>query len=499
MSHSSPPASAENRRTRRPARPCGFTVTDRFQHDTTGDATLGSHASELNMSHSSSATPFTARAGTALKGRVTVPGDKSISHRALMFGALAIGRTRVSGLLESEDVLNTAGAMRAFGASVARQDDGSWWVDGVGLGSLLEPETVIDYGNAGTGVRLALGLAGSHPIAATFVGDASLSKRPMGRVLDPLRQMGAQVVARSGDRLPLSVRGPQTAAPIHYRVPVPSAQVKSAVLLAGLNAPGRTVVVEPIATRDHTERMLAGFGADISVEIDEAGGRIISLVGQPELKPQDVVVPADPSSAAFPLVAALIVEGSDVTVENVLLNENRTGLLTTLQEMGADLVIENIRETGGERLGDVRARHSRLKGVVVPPERAPSMIDEYPVLAVAAAFAEGTTVMEGLEELRVKESDRLAAVAAGLRANGIECTERESSLSVTGRTGTTGGGTVETHLDHRIAMSFLVLGLAADRPVSVDDGAVIATSFPSFCDLFATLGGEISQAGERAA
>lgn len=455
--------------------------------------------SDLLMHHLPSVTPLTARPGAALKGRVTVPGDKSISHRALMFGALAVGRTRVQGLLESEDVVNTAAAMRAFGARVERLDDGTWQVDGVGLGNLLEPEGVIDYGNAGTGVRLALGLAGSHPLAATFTGDGSLIKRPMARVLDPLRQMGAQVVSRAGDRLPLTIRGAATAAPIRYRVPVPSAQVKSAVLLAGLNAPGETVVIEPVATRDHTERMLIGFGADLSVEIDDAGQRIITLAGQPELSPQDIVVPADPSSAAFPIVAALITEGSDVTVENVLLNENRTGLLVTLQEMGADLVIENIRETGGERLGDIHARHSKLKGITVPAERAPSMIDEYPVLAVAAAFAEGTTHMPGLEELRVKESDRLAAVAAGLKANGITCQEGETSLTVEGRKGAIGGGSVVTHLDHRIAMSFLVLGLAADRPVSVDDGDVIATSFPSFRSLFADLGANITESGERAA
>lgn len=451
------------------------------------------------MSHSTSVAPMVARSGRALKGRVTVPGDKSISHRSLMLGALAVGRTTVTGLLESEDVLNTAAAMRAFGARIDRDPLGVWTVDGAGLGSLVEPETVIDYGNAGTGVRLALGLAGTHPIATTFTGDASLSRRPMGRVLEPLRQMGARIIARSGDRLPLSVRGPGTAAPITYRVPVPSAQVKSAVLLAGLNAPGQTTVIEPIPTRDHTERMLLGFGAAISVEADGSGGRIITVTGQGELQPQDITVPADPSSAAFPIVAALITPGSDVTVADVLLNEHRTGLLTTLQEMGADLVIDNIRETGGEKLGDIRVRHSALKGITVPAERAPSMIDEYPVLAIAAAFASGATTMPGLEELRVKESDRLAAVAAGLRANRIDCEEGETSLVVHGRRGAIGGGTVATHLDHRIAMSFLVLGLAADAPVTVDDGAVIATSFPTFQKLIRELGGDLSLAGEKAA
>ncbi|MBA5777001.1 3-phosphoshikimate 1-carboxyvinyltransferase [Stappia sp. F7233] len=445
------------------------------------------------MSHSSNAVPLTARAGSPLKGRIRVPGDKSISHRSIMFSTLAIGRSTVEGILESEDVLNTIGAMRAVGARVERPADGRWSIEGIGLGSLLEPAGVIDFGNAGTGVRLTMGIVGSHPIATTFVGDASLSRRPMGRVLDPLRMMGAEVVARSGDRLPLSIRGPKTATPLTYRVPVPSAQVKSAVLLAGLNAPGVTTVIEPVATRDHTEKMLKGFGANLSVELNDAGERVIRLAGRPELKPQDVIVPGDPSSAAFPVVAALITPGSEIVVENVLLNEHRTGLFKTLQEMGADLSIVNIRETGGEELGDIVVRHSRLKGVTVPAERAPSMIDEYPVLAIAAAFAEGETVMQGLEELRVKESDRLAAVARGLEANGVTCREGESTLSVTGG-GRFGGGTVVTHLDHRIAMSFLVLGLAAEKPVTVDDGAVIATSFPGFRDLMASLGAGIDEA-----
>ncbi len=444
------------------------------------------------MSKAATLCPLIARPGSALSGRVQVPGDKSVSHRSLMFGALAVGRTTISGLLESEDVLNTAAAMRAIGAPVTRQADGSWTVDGVGLGSLLEPEAVIDFGNAGTGVRLTLGIVGSHPIATTFVGDASLSRRPMGRVLEPLRDMGAIVVARAGDRLPLSIKGPETAAPLTYRVPVPSAQVKSAILLAGLNAPGVTTVVEPVATRDHTEKMLEGFGADLTVEVNGAGERVIRLVGQPELKPQDVTVPGDPSSAAFPIVAGLITPGSDVTVENVLLNEHRIGLITTLRDMEADLEIVNERLTGGERIGDIRARHSALKGITVPAERAPSMIDEYPVLAVAAAFAQGETVMLGLEELRVKESDRLAAVARGLEANGVACVEGETTLTVTGRTTSIGGGTVATHLDHRIAMSFLVMGLAADRPVTVDDGAVIATSFPTFQDLMRSLGADLA-------
>lgn len=451
------------------------------------------------MSHSSAPVPLTSAAGSPLKGTIRVPGDKSISHRSLMFGALAVGRTTVKGLLESDDVLATAGAMRAVGAKIEKLDDGSYTVDGIGLGSLLEPESVIDFGNAGTGVRLTMGIFGSHNITATFVGDASLSKRPMGRVLDPLREMGTNVIARDGDRLPASIRGADQALPITYRVPMPSAQVKSAVLLAGLNAPGVTTVIEPIATRDHTEKMLKGFGADISVSLNEDGERVIKLTGQPDLKPQDIDVPGDPSSAGFPLVAALIVPGSDLTIENVLLNEHRTGLITTLIEMGGDIEIVNRRETGGEEVGDLRVKASKLKGITVPAKRAPSMIDEYPVLAIAAAFAEGDTFMPGLEELRVKESDRLAAVARGLEANGIACVETEDTLTVSGGASDMGGGTVVTHLDHRIAMSFLILGLASEKPVTVDDGAVIATSFPAFTALFEGLGAKITPNSSEAA
>jgi len=444
------------------------------------------------MAHDSTPSPLSSRAGRALAGRIRVPGDKSISHRSLMFGAVSLGETRIEGLLEAEDVLGTGAAMRALGATVTRDGEGAWRVSGLGCGGLLEPEQVLDFGNAGTGSRLTMGLVGGHSIAATFVGDASLSRRPMGRVLNPLREMGVEVIARAGDRLPLTLKGPKALLPITYRVPMASAQVKSAVLLAGLGAAGTTTVIEPVATRDHTERMLQGFGADLTVEIGTSGERIIRLAGRPELKAQHVVVPGDPSSAAFAVVAGLIVPGSDVTVENVLLNPLRTGLFQTLVEMGADLVIENERLSGGERIGDVHVRSSRLKGVVVPPERAPSMIDEYPILAVAAAFAEGPTVMEGLEELRVKESDRLAAVARGLEANAVACVEGETSLVVEGlRAGTKiGGGTVATHLDHRIAMAFLVLGLAADKAVTVDDTAMIATSFPSFRGLMEGLGAE---------
>ncbi|MCV0427434.1 MAG: 3-phosphoshikimate 1-carboxyvinyltransferase [Roseibium sp.] len=451
------------------------------------------------MSHNSAPTPLTSSMGSPLTGTIRVPGDKSISHRSLMFGALAVGRTTVKGLLESEDVLATGEAMRAVGAKIEKHADGSYTVDGIGLGGLLEPEHVIDFGNAGTGVRLTMGIFGSHNIAATFVGDASLSSRPMGRVLNPLREMGTNVIARDGDRLPASIRGAEQALPISYRVPMPSAQVKSAVLLAGLNAPGETTVIEPIPTRDHTEKMLKGFGAEISVSLNEAGERVIKLKGQPELKPQDIDVPGDPSSAGFPLVAALIVPGSDITIENVLLNEHRTGLITTLIEMGGDIEIANRRETGGEEVGDLKVKASRLKGITVPAERAPSMIDEYPVLAVAAAFAEGDTFMPGLDELRVKESDRLAAVARGLEANGIPCVETEDTLTVTGGATEIGGGTVTTHLDHRIAMSFLVLGMAAHKPVTVDDGAVIATSFPTFTSLFEGLGAKFSSSASEAA
>lgn len=449
------------------------------------------------MSSTVSMRPLSASASGPLTGTVRVPGDKSISHRSVMFGALAIGETRVSGLLEGEDVLSTIAAMRAFGATVRKDADGTWLITGVGVGGLMEPEGVIDFGNAGTGVRLAMGLAGSHAFATTFVGDASLSRRPMGRVIEPLRRMGAEVLARAGDRLPLTIKGPDLAIPIEYRVPVPSAQVKSAVLIAGLNAPGTTTVIEPVLTRDHTERMLQAFGATVEVDAAEDGARIIRLEGRPDLKPQTITVPGDPSSAAYPIVAALIAPGSEVRVGGVLLNQTRIGLIDTLIEMGADIMIENRSTVGGESIGDIRVKASRLKGVTVPAARAPSMIDEYPVLAVAAAYAEGDTVMEGLAELRVKESDRLAAVAAGLAANGVAVDEGPESLTVSGKGKVAGGGTVETHLDHRIAMSFLVLGINAEKPVTVDDISPIATSFPDFLPLMGGLGaafGETSAA-----
>ncbi|CAM1641289.1 Enolpyruvate transferase domain [Bartonella apihabitans] len=436
--------------------------------------------------------PATSKKSADLSGHIRIPGDKSISHRSLMFGALASGETRISGLLEGDDVIHTANAMRAMGAKITKDND-VYVIHGTGNGCLLEPEQPLDFGNAGTGARLTMGLVGTYAMKTRFIGDASLSKRPMGRILDPLRLMGVQVEASEGDRLPLTLWGAVTPNPITYRVPMASAQVKSAVLLAGLNTPGITTVIEPVMTRDHTEKMLVGFGADLEVETDNDGVRYIHLEGQGELHGQDIIVPGDPSSAAFPIVAALITEGSDITIENVLLNPTRTGLITTLLEMGADISFENKRQTGGEEVADIRVRSSRLKGVKVPKERAPSMIDEYPVLAVAAAFAEGKTVMEGLAELRVKESDRLSAVANGLKINGVDCEEGKDFLIVTGEPSAKniGGGTVTTHLDHRIAMSFLVLGLGAGKPVTIDDKRMIATSFPEFMGLMAKLGAHI--------
>ncbi|MDR6285965.1 3-phosphoshikimate 1-carboxyvinyltransferase [Methylopila jiangsuensis] len=416
-----------------------------------------------------------------------------MSHRALIFGLLAVGETRIEGLLEGEDVLATARACAALGAEVERLGEGRWRVRGVGVGGLRSPDAPLDFGNAGTGSRLMMGVVGGHPITATFDGDASLRSRPMRRILDPLALIGAEVTAcAEGGKLPLTLKGPETALPITYETPMPSAQVKSAVLLAGLNAPGVTTVIEREATRDHTERMLRAFGAEVTVEPHGEHGRLIRLVGQPELRPAVVRVPADPSSAAFPLVAALIAPGSEVTLEGVMTNPLRTGLMLTLKEMGADIATENLREEGGEEVADLVVRAGPLKGVDVPPERAPTMIDEYPVLAVAAAFAEGETQMRGLHELTVKESDRLAAVHAGLVANGVAARVEGDDLIVEGRGGVAGGGApVRTHLDHRIAMSFLVMGLGADAPVTVDDATMIATSFPTFLPLMTGLGAEM--------
>ncbi len=436
--------------------------------------------------------PFISRKASPLKGRIKVPGDKSLSHRALMFGAVAIGRSRISGLLEGEDVINTARAMTALGAVAGRQDDGTWQVDGVGVAGLMSPGHPLDFGNSGTGVRLAMGLMATNPITARCTGDASLSGRPMARVTKPLEQFGARFEASPGDRLPLTLHGARDAVPVTFTMPVASAQVKSAVLLAGLNTPGRTTVIEPVPTRDHTERMLTSFGAKLEIEVRD-GARHIALIGQQELKAQDIHIPGDPSSAAFPIAAALLVEGSDITIENVMLNPTRIGLIQTLIEMDADILIENRRESGGEEVGDIRVKHSRLRGIRVPPERAPSMIDEYPVLSVIAAFAEGTTRMEGLEELRVKESDRLAAVEAGLQANGVLTHSGPDWLEVSGG-GAPGGGKVSTRMDHRIAMSFLVMGLASRIHTWVDDASFIATSFPAFAGLMNGLGARISEA-----
>ncbi|AFO90215.1 3-phosphoshikimate 1-carboxyvinyltransferase [Phaeobacter inhibens] len=437
--------------------------------------------------------PMTSHRADPLTGIAEVPGDKSISHRSLILGALAVGETKISGLLEGEDVLDTAKAMQAMGAEVINHGGGNWSVHGVGVGGLAEPEQVIDCGNSGTGVRLIMGVMATSPITVTFTGDASLNKRPMARVTDPLALFGTQSVGRSGGRLPMTIVGAAEPTPVRYTVPVPSAQVKSAVLLAGLNAPGQTVVIEKEATRDHSERMLAGFGAEITVE-DTDEGRVITLTGQPELKPQVIAVPRDPSSAAFPVCAALITPGSDVLVPGIGLNPTRAGLFYTLQDMGADLTFENMREEGGEPVADLRARYSPdMKGIDVPPERAASMIDEYPVLSVVASFATGKTMMTGVKELRVKESDRIDAMARGLRANGVMVEEGDDWWAVTGLgpEGVPGGGTCESFLDHRIAMSFMVMGMGAQKPVTVDDGTPIATSFPIFTPLMTTLGARL--------
>jgi 3-phosphoshikimate 1-carboxyvinyltransferase len=416
-----------------------------------------------------------------LKGRIRVPGDKSISHRAIMLSALAVGESRISGLLEGEDVLATAAAMRAMGAKVERLGEGEWRVHGVGVGSLLQPEAPLDMGNSGTSTRLLMGLVASHPINATFTGDASLSKRPMGRVIEPLSQMGAAFEASEGGRLPLTVRGASPAVPIEYRLPVASAQVKSAVLLAALNTPGITTVIEAVPTRDHSERMLAGFGAELSV--DEVNGeRVIRIRGEAELKPQTIEVPGDPSSAAFFIVAALLVPGSELLIENVGLNATRAGLITVLRQMGGSIDELNPRVVGGEPVADLLVQHSALTGVEVDPALAPSMIDEFPALFVAAALAEGTTVTGGLDELRVKESDRLSVMAAALAAAGARVEEREDGLIIHGTGGEPlpGGGPIATHLDHRIAMSMAVAGLASRAGVEIDDTRPIATSFPAF-------------------
>jgi 3-phosphoshikimate 1-carboxyvinyltransferase len=447
------------------------------------------------MSGHGNAQPMKSRKSGPLKGVAAVPGDKSISHRSLIFGAMAVGETKISGLLEGQDVLDTAKAMRAFGATVTRHGEGAWTVNGVGVGGFQEPVDVLDVGNSGTGARLIMGTMATTPITATFTGDASLRKRPMGRVTDPLSLFGTRAYGRKGGRLPMTIVGAANPVPVRYALPVASAQVKSAVLLAGLNAPGETVVIEREPTRDHSERMLVGFGAQLSVE-KTGEGHVITLTGQPELRPQTVAVPRDPSSAAFPVCAALIVEGSDILVPSVSQNLTRNGLYLTLVEMGAEIEFQNPREEGGEPVADLRVRFSGgMKGIEVPPERAPSMIDEYPVLSVVASFASGKTVMRGVKELRVKESDRIDAMARGLEACGVRVEEDEDTLIVHGMGpgGVPGGATCATHIDHRIAMSFLVCGLASKAPVAVDDGSPIQTSFPVFEGLMRGLGAEIER------
>ena len=432
--------------------------------------------------------------GNPLSGTAIIPGDKSISHRSLILGALSIGCTEIEGLLEGEDVLDTAEAMRSFGAHVVKHDNGNWYVDGVGVGGFAEPKKIIDCGNSGTGVRLILGAMATSPITATFSGDSSLTKRPMGRVINPLKQFGTQFYGRSGARLPLTSVGAKDPTPICFSMPIASAQVKSAILLAGLNAPGQTVVVEKELTRDHTERMLKGFGATIDIQ-DSKDGRRIVLDGYPELKSQLISVPRDPSSAAFPICAALITEGSDILVPNIALNPTRAGLFKTLEEMGADIKYINRKSEGGEPVADLRVRFSALRGVEVPPDRAASMIDEYPILSVVASFAEGKTTMLGVKELRVKESDRIDAMARGLMDSGVNVEQEDDTLSVYGKgpLGVPGGAGCETFLDHRVAMSFLCLGLATKNPITIDDYSPVTTSFPNFKDLITNLGGQLEE------
>jgi 3-phosphoshikimate 1-carboxyvinyltransferase len=449
------------------------------------------------MAKPNPARPLLARPSGPLAGDITVPGDKSISHRALMIGAMAVGRTRIEGLLEGDDVLATADALRALGVRIDRLDAATYEVSGCGVGGLAEPGRVLDMGNSGTGARLLIGLVATHPVTAHVTGDASLVERPMARVIEPLSRMGARFRSRDGGRLPLMVTGARLPVPIAYRLPVASAQVKSSILLAGLNAPGITTVIEPQPTRDHTELMLTHFGARLDVATEADGARRIALTGEPELAARTVRVPGDPSSAAFAAVAALVVPGSTLTLRNIGLNPLRAGLYETLAEMGADITFANRHDQAGEPVADLVVRASSLMGVEVPAGRAPSMIDEYPVLAVAAAFAEGRTTMRGLAELRIKESDRIAAIAAGLRAIGAEVAEGEDSLTVTGRGGPCpGGGTVAARHDHRIAMAFLVAGLGCEAPVRIDDSRTIATSFPGFAGLMAGIGADIGPDGD---
>lgn len=457
----------------------------------------------MTSSELPSAAPLRSSGSAGLKGRIRVPGDKSISHRALILASLAVGKSRITGLLEGEDVLATAQAMRALGATIKRKDDGVWEVHGTGVGGLRPPPTHIDMGNSGTSVRLLTGLLGTHPLTVTFIGDASLSSRPMNRVFTPAKLFGAAIMAAEGGRLPFTMQGAEKPLPVTYEPPMASAQVKSAVLLAGLNTPGHTTVIEEIPTRDHTEIMLRNFGADLEV-VQEDGKTRITLKGPADLTACDVDVPGDPSSAAFPIAAALLTPGSEITVESVLMNPTRTGLYTTLVEMGADITFENERLSAGEKVADIRARYGPLKGVDVPPERVASMLDEFPVLVVVAALADGQTRITGAEELRVKESDRISAMAAGLAANGVSVVEAPDGMIIKGTggahaggsnsSGVKGGARARTFLDHRIAMSFMILGMAADAPVEIDDGSPINTSFPGFTDLMNQLGAKIGDA-----
>lgn len=433
------------------------------------------------------------RKSGALQGTISVPGDKSISHRALILGALAEGRTTIAGLLESGDILCTVRALQDLGANIEKSGS-TWTVIGSGLGGLLAPEMGLDFGNSGTGARLMMGVVAGHPIRAVFTGDASLQKRPMGRVLEPLKRMGLSVEEEGKTSLPLTLRGSSGLVPITYRLPVPSAQVKSAILLAGLLAPGTTTVIETEKTRDHTEKMFAFFGAEVSTALLDDGATQISVIGQQGLRGKAVTVPGDPSSAAFLAAAAILCPGSNILIQNVLINPTRSGFYITLADMGADIAFENERELNGERVADLRVRSGKLRGVHVPAARAPSMIDEYPCLAALAAFAEGETVMDGLAELRVKESDRLAAVVAGLGACGVPADTAGDTLIVKGMPAVRGGAVIATHIDHRIAMAFLVLGLASDKPVTVDDASMIATSFPEFESLMLELGASLEDA-----
>jgi 3-phosphoshikimate 1-carboxyvinyltransferase len=439
-------------------------------------------------------TPLISHPTDAITGNASIPGDKSISHRAVLFGGLTVGETRIEGLLEGEDVICTIKAMEALGCTTESDGTGKLTISGCGVGGLSPHDGVLDMGNSGTAARLLLGVLASHPFTSFLTGDGSLCSRPMGRVTKPLSDMGARFVTADGERLPLSVTGPKTTLAISYTLPVPSAQVKSAILLAGLNTPGDTTVIEPAPTRDHTERMLRHFGGELHIETVEGGGRAITIRGQPELTPSAISVPADISSAAFPLVAALILPDSELRLPAVGMNTGRTGLLTTLRDMGANIEVSNERNEGGEPVADLVARSSTLHGVSVPADRAPSMIDEYPILAVAASCAQGKTVMHGLAELRVKESDRLGAITKGLRASGVSVDDGEDSLIIEGCGGRPiGNALVETHYDHRIAMSFLVLGMARKKPISIDDGTAISTSFPNFIELFNELGANILQ------